>query len=208
MTVAQLYEKYMTPKNLQEHLLRVAALAKIICDNWTGEPLNNHAVVATCAVHDIAKPITFDVTKQAQYGMPQEDIDKLTVLQKTVIEKFGDNEHKATVGISKDSGLEGDGLRLLENLEWEYIPRLISVKDTESLLPIYCDMRIGPNGILTLNKRFEDLRNRKVTYYHKDSVRDGAALEEYLRPNVKIDLNSITDAQLNSLFPELLNLEI
>lgn len=36
MNISEVYKKYMTPKNLQEHMLRVAALSKIVGDNWTG----------------------------------------------------------------------------------------------------------------------------------------------------------------------------
>jgi hypothetical protein len=208
MTIQQIYEKYSTPKNLQEHMLRVGALSKIITDNWTGKNINGQAIINACLLHDIAKPITFDITKQAGYGMPKEDIDKLKSVQEIVIQRYGNIEHKATVGMAKDIGMKNDALRLLENLEWEYIPRLLSNNDIESVLPIYCDMRIGPKGILLLNDRFNDLKARKVTYFNANSIKDGNMLEENVKDCVSLNLDSITDAQLNILFPELLKLEI
>ena len=38
MNTLQIYQEYMVPKNLQQHMLRVASLTKIILDNWN-EPL-------------------------------------------------------------------------------------------------------------------------------------------------------------------------
>ena len=42
----------------------------------------------------IAKPIKFDLAKQAQFGMTQEDIDRLDLLQKRLKDKFGEDERR------------------------------------------------------------------------------------------------------------------
>jgi hypothetical protein len=210
MNVRQVYEKYSTPKNLQEHMLRVAALSKIILDHWTGQKVDKTAVMQTCALHDMAKPLIFDVAKQAQYGMLPEDIANLEKLQAFLKSKYGFTEEEAVVGMCKDIGMTQEGIRIIENLErqWKSIPRLIKANDINSLIPTYCDMRIGPRGILTLQARLEDLNNRGGAVSHEDNVRNGKIAEQKIKENVDIDLDSITDRELNTLFPKLLNLEI
>ena len=198
----------MVPKNLQEHMLRTAALAEIILENWTGKELDNNSIVQTCAFHDIAKPMTFDLAKQADFGMSEEDIKKLGELQVRIKKDFSSDEHTATVKICEKIGLSETSVKLAENLEWEYIPRLLKVNDIESLIPIYCDMRIGLKGILTLDERLEDLKERTNADEYEENVKNGKALEELIKNNTEIDVDSITDEQINERFEKLLNIEI
>lgn len=212
MTIQQIYEKYSTPKNLQGHMLRVGALSKIICDNWTGQDINKLEIIKACALHDIAKPVSFDVSPEnlLRYKISPEDQINLIELQKFIKTKYGDDEHKASVGMCKDIGMDTVGLRVLDNIEWFYIPELLKVNDLESLASIYCDMRIGPKGILNIQERIGNLISRYTPdkYAHNDFERNGQNLEQKIQEFVSIDLNSITDENLNSLFPVLLNLEI
>lgn len=208
MNVRQTYEKYFTPKNLQEHMLRVASLSKIICDNWIGSKIDMEAVIKACSLHDIAKPMTFDVSKQAQYGASPIEIANLENLQKLIKISYGSVEHEATIKMCQDVGMDKKSVNFVKNLEWKYIPRLFKNNDIESLIPIYCDMRIGPKGILSLQERFDDLKKRVSADNYEDNVKNGKALEQKIKENVKIDLNSITDNNLNSLFTEILDLEI
>ena len=196
------------PKNLQEHMLRTAALAEIILENWSGSAIDKDAVIKACTIHDIAKPMNFNLTKQAQFGMSESEIEELRQLQNHIKTNFGDDEHKATVGIAKELRCDPVTVKFIDNLEWEYIPRLLEANDIGSLIPIYCDMRIGPNGILTLDVRLEELKNRVKGDDYEDNVKNGRALEKLVIDNVRIDLNSLTDEQINERFDKLLNFEL
>ncbi len=209
MNLRQTYEKYMTPKNLQEHMLRVTAISKIITDNWTGRTVDKLAIIKACAIHDIAKPVAFDISKDLQtvYGMTSEDIANLGKLQRFIKENFGIEEHEASVEMGKEMNIGEKVVNLLENIHWSYTARLLKENDLESLIPIYCDMRVGPHGILKLNDRFDDLRKRRCESYDQ-YLQDGELLEQKIQENIKINLKLITDDQLDSLFGELLNLKI
>lgn len=208
MKVNQAYKVYQTPKNLQEHMLRTAALAGIILDNWVGAELDKDAIVKACTIHDIAKPMNFDLAKQAQFGVSESEIEELRQLQNHIKTTFGTEEHQATVGIAKEIGCSPNVVKCVDNLEWKYIPRLLEANDTSSLIPIYCDMRIGPKGILTLQVRLDELKNRAQGDDYEDNVKNGNALEQLISKNVNFDLNTITDEQINSKFENLLNLEL
>ena len=43
--IIEIYEKYYIPKHLQLHMLRVAACAKLILDNWVGEEIDKKAIL-------------------------------------------------------------------------------------------------------------------------------------------------------------------
>ena len=69
MEIKEVYEKFQTPQNLQEHMLRVGALADILTHNWIGENINKTAIVQAGLIHDIAKPMTksIDDTGRARF---------------------------------------------------------------------------------------------------------------------------------------------
>lgn len=209
MKVSKIYEEYMVPKNLQDHMLRVTAFGEIIVEQWKGSAeIDRNSIINACLFHDIAKPMNFILSNQARYGMSAEDILKLDKLQRRLKSAYGTNEHNATVKICTDIGLDLTSVRLVDNLEWEFIPRLLTGADIPALIPIYCDMRIGPNGILSLTERLLDLKDRTDGKFNEESVKNGRALENLIQQNLKIDCNSINNIHLNERFERLLNTEI
>lgn len=208
MTIQQVYEKYSTPKNLQEHMLRVAALSKIICDNWTGVEINKLEILKACLLHDIAKPINFDNTKHLMYGITTQEIGGITKLQSFINKEYNGDEGVALLGITTSLGISDGSINILKSMEWKHTMRLLSENNIETLIPVYCDRRIGPNGVLSLQQRLDDLKSRAKVDYYDDYVKNGEILEQRIQEFVSLDLNSITDGNLNALFSELLNLEI
>lgn len=208
MKVYQIYKDNMISRNLQEHMLRVAALAQIVLNDWIGEQVDKKAIVQVCLLHDIAKPMNFDLVKQAHFGMSQEEISNLKKLQPILKLKYGINEHKATVEMCRELGCVESALRILNNLEWIFLDRLIKDNDIESLITIYCDMRMGPFGILPVEERFKDLINRRTLEGFNEIQKNGIVLEKLIKEKVTISLTSITDDQLNSKFEELLNIVV
>ena len=205
MTIQEIYNKYKITKNLQEHMLRVGALCEIITNNWTGNKINKRAVVIAALLHDIAKPISFDLAKQAKFGMTPAEINDLTNYQKYLKRNFGEEEHEALIGIAKYLSCDKATIRIIGNTEWNLIPELIKNNDNESLIEIYGDMRISPNGIVLLSNRLDELKNRKSEDNHEAHMRNGIQTEKIINRQVSINLNLITDESINSSFKQLLN---
>ncbi len=140
--------------------------------------------------------------------MSESEINGLDRLQKRLRGKYGDNEHEATVGLCRDLGCDDMTVRIVNNLEWAYIPRLFSESETESLLAIYRDMRIGPRSILLLIDRLTDLKNRTNADEFEQNVANGNKLENFIQENVSINLNEISEEKIDSYFETLRNIEI
>lgn len=208
MKIVEIYDKYMTPKNLREHMLRVASFSKIILADWGGKPLDNKAVTIACALHDIGKPVNFDPTKSVLYGMTKADSDNLEELVNFIKNKYGTDEHLASVEMCKDVGVNAKVLKVVENIQWKYIDRLLVAEDWESLLAIYCDMRIGPKGILSVSERLEDLKSRRSKESWDDRVKSCMSLDKKVKENVGLDLNSIVDQDTASFIEEISELEV
>lgn len=208
MNTREIYAKYMTPQNLQKHMLRAASLAQILTEHWKGSKLDKKALIECCLFHDIAKPMTFDLAKQAQYGMRDEDIANLVELQNHIKDNYGEEEYHAVIMICKEVGLSEAAISLVDHLEWGNIPRFISANDIISLIPIYCDMRISPKGILSLEARIKDLYNRVGGENYERDMRNGKFLEAKIIEHVSLDVNAITTDQLDANIDALLNMEI
>jgi hypothetical protein len=190
-------------------MLRVAAISKIILGDWTGPELNKKAVTVACAMHDIAKPINFVITNQTQYNMSKEDVDNLPRLQTLIKEKYGTEEYDAAFKMCKDVGIEDKSCQIILVLDWSNIPFSIKKHNYESMVSIYSDMRIGPKGVLSLQGRIDDLKRRAYTNDDYDSyLKSGKILEKEMKKNVSLDLDKISDQDLNSYFAELLNMEV
>ena len=68
MTILEIYEKYKIMPQLRTHMLRVAAVGKIVCDAVNekvkqnrGEFVNTKNVVTACLLHDMGNIIKFDL---------------------------------------------------------------------------------------------------------------------------------------------------
>lgn len=199
MNIKNIYCKFQTPQNLQEHMLRVGALARILTDNWTGRKIDKQNIVKAALLHDIAKPLSFDLSKQAQFDISPKDIKSLAKLQNFLKKKFGNDEHTAMSKIVQELGLNQTIARIINNLEWRYIPQLIKNHDIETLIVIYCDMRIGPKGILSLNERIADLKTRSIDENFEEHLKNSETIEQIIKKNVSIKIEDITDRQINTL---------
>ena len=206
MTTQQIYDQFLIPKNLQEHMLRVAALAEIIGEHWQAEKIDLNSIVQACLLHDIAKPLTFDPAKQAQFGASETEIGRLTELQAMIRSTYSANEHEASVKICQKVGCSPAAVEIVDDLEWEYIDRWLVVDKVRSLIAIYCDMRIGPQRILPLVTRINDLKTRDPDPARLDQISlDGQRLETRLHKIISLDLNSITEEQIEARWANLRN---
>ena len=134
MKIQQVYQRYKIPTNLQQHMLRVGAVAKIILGNWNGKEIDHDAVLYTSLLHDIGKPVTFNLDNESQFIKDVKELDELKVMVGELIDKYGRDEHEVCMEIFNELGLSDSAKRLIGNLEWEYTDRLITDEDIESLV--------------------------------------------------------------------------
>jgi len=179
-------------------MLRVAALARIILDHWIGQKIDDQSIVTCAMYHDIAKPINFDIEKQRQYVATEEEFNEVKRTISEMITKYGTEEHVVAIKIFQEIGCSAETIRLINNLEWIYLPRLLKENDIPALLVNYCDMRIGPKGILPIGMRFADLRERAPFEGIDEIAELTPKLESFIQSNTSIDLNTITDDQINN----------
>ncbi|KKP28571.1 MAG: hypothetical protein UR15_C0025G0020 [Parcubacteria group bacterium GW2011_GWA2_31_28] len=189
-------------------MLRVAALSQILSENWKDVNLDRKSITLTCIFHDMANIIKFDFNRPSLFKEEENQTDYWEKVQQEIIQKYGSNIHQATLKICKEIGLPKKVLKLISNLEWDNALKVLENNDMESALTIYCDMRIGPYGIKSLNERIDDLQSRNKNHDMNFIRKAATVLEEKIQKSVSIDVNSIKDSSLNSQWTSLLVMKI
>jgi putative nucleotidyltransferase with HDIG domain len=208
MNIRQIYAQYFTPRNLQDHMMRVAGTAHILLDKWHGADIDHRSIIIACLLHDIAKPITFDLTRQSEFGMTRKEIERLAELQEKLVAQYGTEEHLVAVAICKELRCETEVVRIVENFEWRYLSQLLAEEDLSSLVAIYCDMRIGPKGILLMHDRLRELEQRTRRGELSKYSRLGEVLEGKIAQNTRAQLLSIEDSDLEKLCTSLMAIRV
>jgi len=224
--ITQLYKKYHVPKNLELHMFWVSALGQKIIDHWVGPKLHQKHTVSALLLHDIGNLVKFELNsswwlKNMQKIVLEETnstnfLNNLKKAQTQMIKKYGKNSELANVAILKEIGVEKGIIELIEDHSWERLTVALNTENWEEKIVEYCDLRVIPNGLTTVENRMNDLRQR---YQHRDSswadqesfqsrLSLVKQLEDQLEERTNIQLKTITHKEIESLVLPLSNYEI
>ena len=156
--ITEIYAKYKIPANLQEHHLRVTAVAKQICDNLT-VPVDTETIVKACLIHDMGNIIKFEFNYPDEFYAPQ-GRDYWQEVQAEYIKKYGPDEHKASLDIAKELGMDEKVRDCIEAIDFKKSTQNISRPELEPKICDYADLRVSPQGVVSLEQRLEDGNRR------------------------------------------------
>jgi hypothetical protein len=207
--IAEIYSKYKIPPNLQEHQLRVAAVANQICDSlWV--PVDTGGVVITCLLHDMGNIIKFDLRKFPQF-IEESSIPYWEGIKEEYIEKYGNDEHTATLGIAKEIGISRGALSCLKKVGFSKAIDNAKSNIIEYKICSYSDMRVGPFGVLSLSERISEgqtrYKNTNRSHIFADKynkiVESLIKVEDQIFENSNIRPNQITDESIRQYLNNL-----
>lgn len=183
-TPEEIYAAYRIMPGLQLHQLRVAAVAKVICDVCTCD-IDVRSVVLACLFHDMANIIKSDLTVFPElHGT--EGLAHWESVKKEYIEKYGENEHAATQAIAKEICLAPSVIALIEQIGFRKLEATARAHSFELKVVEYADLRVGPHGVLSLRARIEEARIRYVGR-HRDMPEDRAHFDRLARAAEEIE---------------------
>ena len=163
--------------NLQEHMLSVAAVASLICDNFN-EPLPKDEIVAACLLHDMGNIIKFKLERFPEFLEP-EGMEYWREVQNEYIKKYGKDEYRAHDEIIREIGVSERIVELIQSISFLGAPKTALDSDWSRKITQYCDGRVDPHGIVSLEERFADLRKRYA--HHGENTPERSAFENALR---------------------------
>src|ERR1700730_14187670 len=135
--------------NLQQHQLRVAAVAELICDALEF-PIDTTTVIQACLVHDMGNIIKAKFSHFPQFLEPEGE-EYWQKVKDNFIKKYGDDSSEASVKIARDLGLNNDVIDLLNSFGYLEIKEIAEDNIPERKICCYSDIRVGPEGVISVD---------------------------------------------------------
>ncbi len=157
-TISDIYSEYKIMPRLQDHMLRVAAVASMICDNFD-EPLPKKDIVLLCLLHDMGNIIKSNLNYFPEFLEP-EGLGFWQGVQNEYFEKYGKDEHEATLAIMRELNVNEELVELLYQIEFPLMCQHRDGSDKRIKIITYSDNRVDPKGVVSFNERMEEARIR------------------------------------------------
>ncbi len=215
MKIHDIYDKYEIPKNLQQHMIRVAAVAAFICEH-SKEPVDIKSVISCELLHDLANIIKFNFDVFPQF-IGAEGKEYWEEVKLKFIKTYGNDEHTATYKIAEEIGVNDKVMQLIKSVGFSKISENLNSNQLERKICAYSDHRVSPYGVVSLKERLDDGRKRYLLNRpHSDTdanlynsrMLSFFEIEKQIMSNCSISPEEINDQSVAKLILNLANYEI
>ncbi len=201
--ITEIYTHYKIMPPLQEHMLRVTAVASLICDNLTIS-VNKEDIVVACLLHDMGNLIKSNLKLFPEFLEP-EGLEYWQKVKDEFIKKYGSDEHEATAKILKEIGVSDNILYLADQNRFVFLCKHRDSDDMHIKIIKYADTRVGPHGILSFEERMgestERYKNEKYGPMNEGRsklIACGKEIEQQIFAKCRIKPEDITDETTKS----------
>lgn len=157
--ITDLYKKYKITLSLQDHQLRVAAVARQVCDSLT-VLVDTEVVVTACLLHDMGNILKFTFDSPDEWFEP-EGKEYWMKVQQEIAKKYDTwNEHQLNLMIAKEIGVKPAVLDCIESIDFGKAVETLARPDIEPKVCDYADLRVSPNGVVSLDERLAEGEKR------------------------------------------------
>lgn len=197
MNIIKVYEQYNLLPNLQEHMIRVAAVAFKVIESSTQE-LEKENILSACLLHDMGNIIKFDLSLFPHFLEP-EGLEYWQSIQSDFIDRYGSDEHTATFEICRELGVSDRVQELVEGVGFSQAEERYNDPDLNKKICMYCDHRVTPNGVVSLEHRIDEgLKRFMINKKIKDTPENYKKRIELARFAKKVEDQIFT---VNELIP-------
>lgn len=156
--IIEIYKEYKIMPFLMKHQMRVASVAMQICESLDMK-IEEENVVKACLLHDMGNIIKFNLNNFPEQNEP-EGIEYWQKVKDEYIEKYGKNEHKATIQIGEELGVSQRILELINCVDSSTIEILAMDDDFNKKICMYADGRVTPHGVVSIEERSREAKER------------------------------------------------
>ncbi|MDP3646345.1 MAG: HD domain-containing protein [bacterium] len=208
-TPREIYLAYKIMPNLQLHQLRVAAVGKLICDNFL-KPIDAQSVILAGLFHDMGNIIKSDFAQLSEFIKP-EGAEYWESVKAEFIKTYGDSAHNANVAIAKEIGVNDGVVALINGVSFANMDTIVEGDSYEQKICEYADTRVGPFGVLSQIERLDEARQRSIArgknYYSEDGFNTLSAVASQLEHQIfeftKLRSEDIDDASVAPIIEQL-----
>lgn len=214
MKIQQIYEKYQIMPSLQLHMLRVASVAQIICESIQ-QKVDSNEIISACLLHDMGNILKFNMDLFPDFFQP-EGKEYWQEVKDNYQFKYGKDEHIATMKIVEELKLGNRVLELVDSFQFSLADKNAQSLDFSRKICAYSDMRVEPMGIVPMEERLEEGRNRfylnKPGQYDEEFFKKMAGslilIETQIFDNSSIRPSDISDLLAENYIKTLRNFEL
>lgn len=211
MIIKKIYETYIVPPHLQNHMYRVASIVQYIWERIWLQKKELHDVITVGLLHDIWNILKFDMSLYPDVREP-EWVTYWTNI-KEWYKKYGSDEKEATFWICKELNISQEAYDLVVLYD-STLPKNIAKTDNILLkLVDYADSRVMVYWISTIQERIEKLIRRnmknkwrtreKAESMWQDRINNTSLFEQHLINQYWIDPQGITDTTMKPIIDKL-----
>lgn len=214
MKISDIYTNYTIMPSLQLHMYRVASVAQIICDSIKKE-VNREHIISACLLHDMGNILKFNLDLFPDFLEPEgkQYWQKVTDNYEA---KYGTDEHKATLMIARELGVDERIIRLIDVFQFSQAKENYESHDLNIMVSAYADMRVEPKSVVSLEQRLEDGKKRfKLNKHLPDNEMFFNKMSGYLKKmedsifnQTNIKSEDITNEKVNKILPSLSDFDI
>jgi hypothetical protein len=216
--ITDIYREYKLMPTLALHQLRVASVAAQICDSLD-ITVDKESVISACLLHDMGNIIKFKLDYFPEFLKP-EGLEYWQKIKEEYKEKYGPDEHIATLEIAKELHTSETVLNLINSIGFSHSVETSNDNHFEIKICCYADMRVNPFGIVALEERLADVReryerNKSVDREHVTNTDDRIIfensqqeIEKQIFAHSKITPEDINDKSTTSYIEELKNFSL
>ena len=190
--------------NLQLHQVRVAAVAKLVCDRFT-KPIGTNDVVLECLFHDMGNIVKFGLAYFPEFVQP-EGLEYWESVQADFIKRYSSEQHAVNAAIAHEIGLSAEIIDIMNASGFSRVGNILETGSIELKVCQYADLRVGPHAIVSLEERLTDFSRRyagKGGSVHADVLPLCRELERQIFANASIKPEEINDASAVPIIEKL-----
>ncbi len=160
MIIKEVYERFCVPVTLQEHMIRVAWVAKIICNHWIWEKIDGELIIKSALLHDLWNIVKMDFSLHDEWYW--ESIERWNVKKQEIIQRYWPSAHDATLAMCDELWVDQ---RVIEIINCIGIESFGETQDVSNEIKIvrHADMSVDPWWITSIWNRFLEAQKRYPT---------------------------------------------
>lgn len=205
--ILDIYKEYKIMPNLELHMLRAAAVASLICDNFD-EVLPKEYIATACLFHDMGNILKFNFDLMPELLAPL-GREYWQTVKDEYAKKYGPNEHDATNAIMRELNIPEEIIYIADQDRFSLLCEHVESDNFAVKIMQYADYRSAPYGVVSYDERMEE---SSVRYKSKDEEFErkrheltecGRQIEKQIFSQCKIKPEDITDKTIEPIIAEL-----
>ncbi len=214
MIIQDIYDQYHIPPHLQLHMLRVAWVMTLICDNWIGELVSGKdTLIQAALLHDMGNIVKFTFSEDTKDLLEWvNDISALKKIQQSMHEKYWTNDHEANLAICKELGVDQKIIDLVDAVDFNNIIDFDLQTAPWGILMTYADLRVAPFAVVSVKERLDEAARRYKKKKRSEHADRSNALakkhEDDIFTHCSITPSDINNETVNPLIEGLRKVEI